>query len=74
MITKVIRDRKLQPLTSVKEFQDLASKSDELAVYVQTRQGRAVRDPVQEREVIATVARCRSLAETRGGRCTSVNN
>ncbi len=35
VITKVIRDRKIQPLTSVKDFQDLASKSDELSVYVQ---------------------------------------
>ena len=41
VITKVIRDHKLQPLTSVKEFQDLASKSDELAIYVQTRRGSA---------------------------------
>jgi len=36
VITKVIRNRKVQPLTSVKEFQDLTSKSDELSVYVQT--------------------------------------
>ena len=35
MITKVIRNHKPQPLTSVKDFQDLAAKSDELAVYVQ---------------------------------------
>ena len=35
VITKVIKDRKIQPLTSVKEFQDLASKSDEMAFYVQ---------------------------------------
>ena len=41
VITKVVRDRKIQPLTSVKEFQDLASKADELAVYVQSGQGRA---------------------------------
>jgi serine protease Do len=43
VITKVIRDRKFQPLTNVQEFQDLASKSDELALYVQSgRAGRFV--------------------------------
>jgi hypothetical protein len=31
----VIRDRSIQPLTNVKEFEDLTSKSDELSVYVQ---------------------------------------
>lgn len=36
LITKVVRDRKIQPLTSVKEFQDLASKSDELSFNVQS--------------------------------------
>jgi serine protease Do len=35
VITKVVRDHKPQPLTSVKDFQDLAAKADELAVYVQ---------------------------------------
>ena len=45
---------KIQPLTSVKEFQELASKSDELALYVQSGKARPVRHPVQEREVIAT--------------------
>ena len=35
VITKVIRDHKPQPLTSVKEFQDIAAKTDELAIYVQ---------------------------------------
>jgi serine protease Do len=35
VITEVIRDRSIQPLTSVKEFEDLTSKSDELSVYVQ---------------------------------------
>jgi serine protease Do len=35
VITKVVSDRKIQPVPSVKEFQDLASKSDEIAVYVQ---------------------------------------
>jgi serine protease Do len=36
VITKVIRDHKFQPLTSVKEFEELVSKSDELALYVQS--------------------------------------
>jgi serine protease Do len=35
VITKVILNHKPQPLTSVKDFQDIAGKSDELAVYVQ---------------------------------------
>ncbi len=43
VITKVIRDRKFQPLTSVQAFEDLASKTDELALYVQSgRAGRLV--------------------------------
>jgi len=36
VITKVVRDRKIQPLTDVNEFQELASKSDELAIHVQS--------------------------------------
>jgi serine protease Do len=36
VISKVVKDRKIQPLTSVKEFQSLASKTDELSVYVQS--------------------------------------
>jgi len=36
VITKVVRDHKPQPLTSVKEFEELSSKSDELALQVQT--------------------------------------
>jgi serine protease Do len=39
VITKVIRDRRVQPLTSVKEFQDLTSKSDELSMFVQGKSG-----------------------------------
>jgi serine protease Do len=39
VITKVIRNRKLQPISSVEEFQELASKSNELAISVQTRTG-----------------------------------
>jgi serine protease Do len=35
VITKVIRDHKPQALSSVKDLQDLASKSDELGLYVQ---------------------------------------
>jgi serine protease Do len=36
VITKVVRDRKIQPLTTVKEFQDLASKADAVSFYVQS--------------------------------------
>ncbi|WP_165219028.1 trypsin-like peptidase domain-containing protein [Aquisphaera insulae] len=36
LITKVVKDRKIQPLGSVKEFQELASKADEVSFYVQT--------------------------------------
>ena len=36
VITKVVRDRKIQPVTNVKEFQDLASKTDEVSFYVQS--------------------------------------
>jgi serine protease Do len=35
VITKVVRDRGVQSLAGVKEFQDLAAKSDEISVYVQ---------------------------------------
>jgi len=35
VITKVIRNRRPQPLSTVKEFQDLTSKSDQLSVHVQ---------------------------------------
>jgi S1-C subfamily serine protease len=35
VITKVIRDRKIQPVATVKEFEGLSSKSNEIAVYVQ---------------------------------------
>jgi serine protease Do len=36
VITKVIRNHKIQPLTDVKEFNELASSSDELALVVQS--------------------------------------
>jgi serine protease Do len=36
VITKVVQNQKIQPVKSVKEFQELAGKSDELALYVQT--------------------------------------
>jgi serine protease Do len=36
VITKVVRNHRTQPLTSVEELKGLASKSDELALYVQT--------------------------------------
>jgi len=39
VITQVVRDRKIQPLKSVQEFQDLSSKEDEIAVFVQTSEG-----------------------------------
>jgi serine protease Do len=39
VITTVLRDRKFQTLASVKEFQDLASKSDVLSFYVQSGKG-----------------------------------
>jgi serine protease Do len=43
VITKVVRNRRIQPLTSVQEFQNLASNADELALYVQSgRLGRFV--------------------------------
>ncbi len=35
VITKIFRDHKLQPVTTVKDFQDLATKQNELAVYIQ---------------------------------------
>jgi serine protease Do len=35
VITKVVRDRKIQPLKSVQEFADMSSKSDEIAIFVQ---------------------------------------
>jgi serine protease Do len=36
VITKVVHDRKIQPMTSAAEFENLVSKADELALYVQT--------------------------------------
>jgi serine protease Do len=36
VITGVVRNQEVQPVTSVEEFQKLASKADELALYVQT--------------------------------------
>ncbi len=38
-ITKVVKDRKVQALTSTKQFQDAAGKADELTIYVQTKDG-----------------------------------
>jgi serine protease Do len=35
VISKVVRDRRPQAVKSVKEFQDVASKSDELALFIQ---------------------------------------
>jgi serine protease Do len=39
VITKVVRDHKIQPVTTVKEFQDLTGKADEVAVYVEASEG-----------------------------------
>jgi serine protease Do len=39
VITKVVRDRKIQPVKTVQEFQDLTAKTDEIAVFVQASQG-----------------------------------
>ncbi len=36
VITKVVRDRKIQSVTGVEDFQSYASKADELALYVQS--------------------------------------
>lgn len=36
VITKVVQNRKIQPLTSIKQFQDLASQTNELALFVQS--------------------------------------
>jgi len=36
VITKVVRDQKIQPVTEVKDFVELASNSDELSFYVQS--------------------------------------
>jgi serine protease Do len=38
-ITKVVKDKRVQPVTSSKQFQDLAGKADELTIYVQTKDG-----------------------------------
>jgi len=39
VITKVVQDRKIQAVKTVKDFQDLAGKSEDLAVYVQSGKG-----------------------------------
>jgi S1-C subfamily serine protease len=36
VITKVVKDHKIQPVPSAKEFKDFLGKSDEIAVYVQS--------------------------------------
>jgi serine protease Do len=35
LITKIVKDHKIQPLSSVEEFQGIAGQSEDLAVYVQ---------------------------------------
>jgi serine protease Do len=43
VITKIIKNREFQPVTSVKEFQELAASQDDIAVYVHGKQvGRLV--------------------------------
>ncbi len=44
LITRIIKDRKIQPVSSVKEFESLAGKNDDLAFYVEItgRPGRFV--------------------------------
>jgi serine protease Do len=39
VITKVVRDRKIQPIKTVQEFQELTDKADEIAVFVQSGEG-----------------------------------
>jgi len=39
VITQVVRDRKIEPVKDVKDFQDLAGKSDELNVFVKSSKG-----------------------------------
>ncbi len=39
VITKVVSDRKIQPVKTVQEFQDLTSKTDEVALFVQSSEG-----------------------------------
>jgi len=39
LITKAIKDKKVLPLGSPKQFQDLAVKTDELTIYAQTPEG-----------------------------------
>ena len=40
LVTKVVKDKKITGLTSPKQFQELASKADELTLYAQTPDGR----------------------------------
>jgi serine protease Do len=39
LVTKIVKDKKVGPLTSPKLFQDLAGKADELTIYAQTPAG-----------------------------------
>jgi serine protease Do len=39
VVTKVVKDKKIVAVKSVKEFQDLVGNADELALYVQTAKG-----------------------------------
>jgi len=39
LITKIVKDHKIQSVSSVKDFQSLAGKSDEIALYVESGKG-----------------------------------
>jgi len=39
LITRVVRDKKIEPVTTVKDFQSLAGKADEVALYVESANG-----------------------------------
>ncbi len=66
VITKVVRDRKIQPLTSAREFQDLASKSDKVSFFVTGKS--------QQRFVTLSKAKRSFQFPGPGGRNPSPNN
>ena len=39
LITKVLKDKKVTPLSSAKQFQEIASRGNELTIYAQTSHG-----------------------------------
>ena len=40
LVTKVVKDKKMTPVSTVKQFQDLAGQGTELTIYAQTPEGR----------------------------------